>query len=58
MFIPETILFKKINFKVTWETHIRGVATNSGLGARFKSGPFLYRKYEGDIKESNVYSSC
>ena len=28
-----------------------GVATNSGLGGQFKSGPFLYGKYEGGIKE-------
>ena len=29
-----------------------GVATNSGVGeGQFKSGPFLYRKYEGGIKE-------
>ena len=35
------------------------IATNSGLGgARFKSGPFLYHEYEGNIKESNVSSSC
>ena len=26
-------------------------------GARFKSGPFLCRKYERGIKESNVSSS-
>ena len=25
---------------------------------RDKSGPFLYRKYERGIKESNVCSSC
>ena len=42
----------------------RGAATNSGLGGggggggRFKSGSFLYRKYERGIKESNVSSSC
>ena len=36
----------------------RGVATNSGLGredgrgGRFKSGPFLYCKYERSKKES------
>ena len=45
----------------------RGVATNSGLvegggggggvGGRFKSRPFLYREYEGGIKEY-VSSSC
>ena len=29
----------------------RGVASNSGLGGQFKSWPFLYRKYEGGIKE-------
>ena len=29
-----------------------------GRTARFKSGPFLYRKYERGIKESNVCSSC
>ena len=27
-------------------------------GGKFKSGPFLYRKYERGIKESNVSSSC
>ena len=27
-------------------------------GARFKSGSFLYCKYKGGIKESNVSSSC
>ena len=40
---------------------IQGVATNSGLDggrSRFKSGPLLYRKNEGGIKESNVSSSC
>ena len=26
--------------------------------ASFKSGPFLHCKYERDIKESNVSSSC
>ena len=36
----------------------RGVATNSGLGGRSKLGPFLYRKYERGIKESNISSSC
>ena len=45
------------------EIHIRGVATNSGYGegrggVRFKSGPFLYRKYEHGIKMSNVSSPC
>ena len=41
----------------------RGVATNSGLGrwggggGRLKSGPFLYRKYQVAVKESNVSSS-
>ena len=27
-------------------------------GARFKLGPFFYRKYEGDIKESNIVILC
>ena len=36
----------------------RGVATNRGLGARFKSGLFLYRKYEGGIKECNIVILC
>ena len=42
----------------------RDIDTNSGLGegwgggGRFKSGPFLYGKYEGAIKESNIFSSC
>ena len=37
----------------------RGIATNSGQrrGSRLRSGPFLYPKYESDVKES-VYSSC
>ena len=38
----------------------RGIATNSGQrrgGGRLRSGPFLYSKYESDIKES-VSSSC
>ena len=46
---------------------VSGVATNSGLvgsgddkggRGRFKSGPFLYRKYQGGMKESNVFLSC
>ena len=48
---------------------IRGVATQivdwgnggggGGGGGSFELGPFLYRNYdEGDIKESNVSSSC
>ena len=43
----------------------RDIDTNSGLGeggggggGRFKSGPFLYGKDEGGIKESNIFSSC
>ena len=37
----------------------RGIATNNGGGeGRFKSGPFLYRKYKFGIKGSNVSSSC
>ena len=38
----------------------RGVAANSGVeeGGRFKSGPFLYCKYEHGINMSNVSSSC
>ena len=37
-------------------TDREGVATNSGLGgSRFKSGPFLYCKYERAIKESNLH---
>ena len=40
----------------------RSVAANSGLRgrgwSRFKSGPFLYRKYKRGIKETNVSSSC
>ena len=36
----------------------RGVATNWTGRARFKSGPFLYRKYKRGMKESNVYLLC
>ena len=41
-------------------TFIRGVATNTGLGegSRFNSGPFLYRKCGGSVKEPNISSSC
>ena len=47
---------------IDYEISYRGVAANNGLGGkglgRFKSGPFLYRKYKRGIKESNVSSSC
>ena len=36
----------------------RGVATNSGLGGQIQIGTFLYRKYEGDIKECNIVILC
>ena len=37
----------------------RGVAKNSGLGVQGSNRDlFSYDKYESDIKESNVSSSC
>ena len=36
----------------------RGVATNSGLGGQVQIGTFLYREYEGDIKECNIVILC
>ena len=38
----------------------RGVAANNGLRGvgRYKSGPFLYRKYKLGIKEPKVSSPC
>ena len=47
--------------KFIYIADVRGEATNSGLGGgggRFKSGPFLYRKYKRGIEESNLSSSC
>ena len=53
----ENIFSRSSTIFDTITTHFRGVASNNGLGGRFKSGPFLYRKYERGIKKSNVSSS-
>ena len=52
-FKKKTIISGKGVQIMDWE-RVRGVGAGGGWG-RFKSGPFLYRKYKCVIKESIDY---